>query len=346
MSLQATAPAVLPASRVPDSMDAPPLRWGIMGPGWIAERFTESVQAHTRQVIAAVGSRSLERSQAFADTFGIAAAYGSYGELAAADIDIVYVATPHTSHHSAALAALAAGKHVLIEKPIGINAAQARDIRDKAAVAGLFAAEALWTFFLPKFDAVRQLLDAGALGTLTTVIAEYGEHFEPGHRIFDPLLAGGPLLDLGTYPLALVTAVLGAPDQLRALGTGHPSGVNGQISAAMSFPGGAHAVVKTQLNNFTPTQASLVGTAATLTLDGPFNMPGGFTLSQPDGTSLRYEEPAGAHFEGLHFEAAAVARAIHAGRTSVAERPLEASILTMDVADAIRGQLGITFPGE
>ncbi|BAS07528.1 trans-1,2-dihydrobenzene-1,2-diol dehydrogenase [Arthrobacter sp. Hiyo4] len=182
----------LPASRVPDSRDAPALRWGIMGPGWIAERFTESVQAHTTQVIAAVGSRSLARSEAFADTFGVPAAYGSYEELAAAPgIDIVYVCTPHNFHQSAAILAIDAGKHVLIEKPLGLNALQARDIAARAAAADVFAAEAMWSFFLPKFDVIRQVLDAGVLGTVSTVLAEYGEHFDRSHRIFDPALAGG-----------------------------------------------------------------------------------------------------------------------------------------------------------
>ena len=153
------AAAVLPASRVPDSKDAPSLRWGIMGPGWIAERFTESVQAHSRQVIAAVGSRSLSRSKEFAEKFGVPAAYGSYEELASApDVDIVYVTTPHNFHHSAALLALEAGKHVLVEKPIGLNAEQARDIAARARSAGVFATEAMWTFFLPKFDIIRQIL--------------------------------------------------------------------------------------------------------------------------------------------------------------------------------------------
>ena len=89
----------LPDSRVPESRDAPPLRWGIMGPGWIAERFTESVQAHTSQVIAAIGSRSLDRSEAFAGRHGVLAAFGSYEELAASDVDIIYVATPHNFHY-------------------------------------------------------------------------------------------------------------------------------------------------------------------------------------------------------------------------------------------------------
>ncbi|SDW51949.1 Predicted dehydrogenase [Arthrobacter sp. cf158] len=337
----------LPESRVPDSRDAPTLRWGIMGPGWIAERFTESIQAHTGQVIAAVGSRSLSRSKTFAETFNVPAAYGSYEELAAApDVDIVYVCTPHTGHHAAALLAINAGKHVLIEKPIGLNADQARDIAARAEASGVFAAEAMWTFFLPKFDVIRQILEAGSLGTITTISAEYGEHFDETHRIFNPLLAGGPLLDLGTYPLALVTEVLGKPSRLHALGQPHASGVTAQLSAVMQFDGGAQAVVNTHLHNFTPTAATIVGSKATLSIDGPFNMPGGFDVTFPDGTRLRHSEPVGGHFEGLHYEAAAVARAIAGGNTFVDQRTLAASIRTLEVADEIRSQLGVVFPGE
>ncbi|AUI51995.1 Gfo/Idh/MocA family protein [Arthrobacter crystallopoietes] len=344
-TLNARFPDALPGSRVPDSRDAPPLRWGIAGPGWIAERFAASLQQHTRQIVAAVGSRSQERSRDFAGRFSIPAAYGSYEELAAApDVDIVYVATPHNHHHAVARLALEAGKHVLIEKPIGINARQAEDIAALAEARGLLAAEALWTFFLPKYDVVRQLLDAGALGQLVTVLAEYGEHFEPGHRIFDPKLAGGPLLDLGTYPLAFISSVLGLPETVHAVGTPHPAGVNGQISAVMDFAGGVHAVISTNLYGFTPTTATIVGTEATLTLDGPFNAPGGFTVRTADGRELRYEEPPGDHVAGLHFQAAAVARAIAAGGLEVAERPLAESIKTMRLADELRGQLGISFP--
>lgn len=335
----------LPHSRVPESRDAPSLRWGIMAPGWIAERFTESIQAHTGQVIAAVGSRSLNRSKAFAEAFDIPAAYGSYEELAAApDVDIVYVCTPHTGHHAAAVLAIDAGKHVLVEKPIGLDADQARDIAARAEAAGVFAAEAMWTFFLPKFDVIRQILDAGTLGTITTVVAEYGEHFDPSHRIFNPDLAGGPLLDLGTYPLALVTEVLGRPRYLRAVGQPHESGVNAQLSAVMQFDGGAQAVVNTHVHNFTPTAATIVGSKATLVIDGPFNMPGAFEIRFPDGSRLRHDEPAGGHFEGLHYEAAAVARAIAAGSTQSSERTLAASIRTLEVADEIRRQLGVVFP--
>lgn len=316
-----------------------------MGPGWIAERFTESLQAHTRQVIAAVGSRSLSRSKSFAEAYNIPAAYGSYEELAAApDVDIIYVCTPHTGHHAAAVLAIDAGKHVLIEKPLGLDADQARDIAERSEAAGVFAAEAMWTFFLPKFDVIRQILDAGTLGTITTVVAEYGEHFDPTHRIFDPQLAGGPLLDLGTYPLALITEVLGSPRRLHALGQPHESGVNAQLSAVMQFDDGAQAVVNAHLHNFTPTAATIVGSQATLVIEGPFNMPGAFEVRFPDGRRLRHEEPSGGHYEGLHFEAAAVARAVAAGKMQLSQRTLAASIRTLEVADEIRRQLGVVFP--
>lgn len=222
------------------------------------------------------------RSKAFADTYDEPTAYRSYEDLAAApDLDVIYVSTPHNFHLGAAMLAIDAGKHVLIEKPIGLTAGQGRDIAARASAAGVFAAEAMWSFFLPKFDVIRQVLEAGMLGTVTTVLAEYGEHFERRHRIFDPALAGGPLLDLGTYPLALITEVLGAPESLHAVGQTHESGVSAQLSAIMKFPGGSQAVMNTQMHNFTPAAATIVGSDAMLTIDGPFNTPGGFKNSLP-----------------------------------------------------------------
>jgi predicted dehydrogenase len=338
-------PAALPESRVPDSRDAPILNWGIAGPGWIAERFTESVKAHTTQNIAAVGSRSAARAAEFAAKHSIPASHGSYKELAQdPDVDIVYVATPHPQHFDVAMTAIEAGKHVLVEKPMGITAEQVRAMAQAARAKNVFAAEALWTFFLPKFDVITQLLESGALGTLVNVLAEYGEHFEPGHRIFDPALAGGPLMDLGTYPLAFATRVLGAPTTVAAIGTAHPAGVNSQLSTVLGFSSGAQGIVNTQLHNFTPTDAVVTGTEATLHIDGPFNMPGGFTLRHFDGRELRYEDTPGAHFEGLHYEAAAVARSIAAGLQQTPQRPLEDTLTTLELADEIRRQTGIEFP--
>jgi predicted dehydrogenase len=340
-------PAVLPTSRVPDSMDAPPLRWGVIGTGWIAQRFIRSLQRHTRQQVAAVGSRTEQAARRFADTFAVPIAYGSYEALVAdPQIDVVYVATPHNVHHPCALLALNAGKHVLVEKPLALNATQAAEIADLAARQGVFCMEALWTFFLPKFDVIAQLLADGVLGELRSVIADHGEFFTPDHRIMRHDLAGGPLLDLGTYPIALAVAMLGEPQWVHASGQPAPSGVNGQASAILTTPGGNQSVIHTTLFSNTPTTATIAGTDATLTLAGPFFTPGDFVLTSSDQQHrLEFTEPKIGH-DGLHFQAAEVARRIGSGERESPVRPLADSIATLRVVDEIRRQLGIVFNEE
>lgn len=339
----------LPAARTPDPMEAPPLRWGILGTGWIASRFAASLRSHTTQQVYAVGSRSRDTADEFAGAVGAPAAYGSYeGLVADPTVDVVYVATPHNFHHAHARLALEAGKHVVVEKPMGLDAAECRDLAEVAAARGLFLMEAMWTLFLPKYDVIRQLLERGALGTVHSVLADMGEHFGPEHRIMRADLAGGPLYDLGTYPVTLATWVLGAPEEVRAVGTGapaelSPSGVNGQTAVLLRTAAGGVAALHTTLLGETPTTATLVGSEATLVIDGPFYQPGGFTLTPHGGEALRYDEPRAGH-AGLHFEAAEAARRIAAGELESPLRPLADTIATMEVMDAIRAQLPAPTP--
>jgi predicted dehydrogenase len=321
-------------------MAAPALRWGVLGTGWIAERFVRALQRSTRQRVVAVGSRERARSAEFAARHGLARGFGSYEELVAdRGVDVVYVATPHNAHLPCARLALEAGKPVLVEKPLGVDAREARELAELAAARALFCMEALWTFFLPKFDVVRQLLEAGALGEIRTVLADNGEWFEAGHRIMRADLAGGPMLDLGTYPISLATWVLGPPERVLAAAQPHPAGVNGQTAAILTDARGNQAVIQTSLWANTPTSATLAGTEATLSLPGPFYQPGDFTLSAPDGRALRYSEPAVAH-DALYFQAAEVARRISAGALESPLRPLADSIATLQVADEIRLSAG------
>jgi predicted dehydrogenase len=276
---------------------------------------------------------------------GLRKAYGEYDDLVAADdLDIIYVATPHNAHHEGVTLALNAGKNVLVEKPIALNRAQAAEMVDLARRKKLFFAEALWTFFLPKFDVLRQLLEAKAIGEIRSVYTEYGEYFTRDHRIFDPKLAGGPLLDLGTYPISLLAEILGVPRNVVGLGTMDPSGVNGQLSAILVDAAGNQGVVSTTLYGFTPTNAILVGTEGTIRFDSPFHLPGSFTVQSADASqTLRYEEPSGRHFEGLYYEAAEVARRITAGELETPCRLLQGSLDTMETLDMIRRAVGIKF---
>jgi predicted dehydrogenase len=338
-------PTSLPASRIKPSSDAPVLRWGVLGSGWIAERFIESARAHTKQEIVAVGSRTKDRAEEFASRMGLKNAYADYEEFVAADnLDVIYVATPHNLHHEGVTLALNAGKHVFVEKPIALNHAQAVAMVELARRKKLFFAEALWTFYLPKFDVLRQLLETKAIGEIKSVYTDYGEYFTRDHRIFNPKLAGGPLLDLGTYAVSLVTEILGVPKRVVGIGQPDPSGVNGQLSAILTDVEGKHGTVSTTLYGFTPTNAVIVGTEGTIRFDGPFNLPGPFEVISADGSQiLRYEEPSGRHFEGLHYEAAEVARRITAGDLETPYRPLDSSVNTMATMDMIRHSIGIDF---
>lgn len=338
---------VLPRPRTPDPHDAPALRWGILGPGWIAQRFVESLQANTRQQVVAVGSRSQDRASDFAARWSLPKAHRSYEALFDdPDVDVVYIATTHPSHRDNAIAALNAGKHVLVEKPLALDAEGAREIAAAAADANRFAGEAMWTKFLPKFDVIRQLLDDGVLGEVRTVLADHGEFFTPDHRIYEAELAGGPLLDLGTYPIALAHMVFGSFTSVVAQGQAVGPGLLGQISAMLSDAVGNQAVLHTTILSDTPTSATISGRAATLHVDGPFFMPGPFTVTRhrghPDdpGRVLRYDEKPGVQADGLHYAAAEAARLIADGRTESEVHPLRYAIATLAVADEIRRQLG------
>lgn len=333
-------PAMLPHPRTPDPMDAPPLRWGVMGPGWIAERFVRALQEHTRQAVVAVASRSAERAAAFAARWGVLHVHATYEALAADPyVDVVYVATTHPSHHRCALLALEGGKHTLVEKPLALDAGQAREIAAAAERTGRFCAEALWSFFLPRFDVLRQVVEWGVLGELRTVLADHGEHFGPEHRIMRADPAGGPLLDLGTYPVALAVDLLGRPDRVLAAGQPALSGANGQTSVLMAHSGGNQSVLHTTVLSATPTTAVVAGTAATLTLPGPFFMPGEVVVRSNDGrrTSTWTEPPVG--HDALHYQAAEVARCVADGRRESPLRPLADSVRTLEVLDAVRRQL-------
>jgi predicted dehydrogenase len=342
-----TIPAQMPLPRVPNSMAAPILRWGVMGTGWIAERFVEALQQHTRQQVVAVGSRTLDGAITFAKRFDLRAGHGSYQELVAdAEVDVVYIATPHNVHYPCAVLALDAGKHVLVEKPLALNASEALRIAQLAERRGLFCMEGMWTFSLPRYDVVRQLLESGVLGELHTVIADHGERFPRSHRIMRHDLAGGPLLDLGSYPIALANAVLGMPERVHAIGSPAPSGVNGQTAIVLGHPAGGQSAIHTTLLSDTPTTATIAGTKATLTLPGPFFAPGDVVLTEVGGRRrIGYTEPAIGH-RGLHYQAAEVARRIAAGERSSPRRPLQASIDTLAVMDEIRRQTGVTFAEE
>ena len=336
----------LPTARTPDPMQAPALRWGIIGTGWIAQRFVEALRASTTQRVVGVGSRNAERSAHFAARMDIEHSFGSFEELIGSDVvDVLYVATEHRAHLACARLALEGGKPVLVEKPLTINASQAQELADLAAERGVFCMEAFWTYSLPKFDVIRQILDIGMLGELQTVLADNGEDLTGHRRVMSPEMAGGPMLDLGTYVFGLAHWVLGPQQVVGAAGQNHASGINGQLAALLVDDAGRQSVLHASVMANTPVTAFIAGSAASLVFTSAFYRPGGFEVRFVDGEVLVYDEEPGAQ-EALFWQACEVARCVSEGKLESPLRPLAASVATLRTMDDVRHELGISYPGE
>ena len=338
-------PSALPESSAIPVRGGPALNWGVLGPGGIADAFVSTLHANSDQRMLGVGSRSLERAAAFAAKHGIPNSYGSYEALVGSpDLDVVYIAAPHSEHRDLALLALAAGKHVLVEKPIALSAAEAREIAAAAAAAGLFAMEAMWTRFQPKSTVIRQLLDDGVLGDLRLSTADLGFRFEfdPNHRLFDMELGGGALLDLGVYPVWFNHFVMGVPDAIRASGSLGSTGVDDQAALTFEYANGARGIAVATMLAQTRSGAEIAGTAARIEVEPNFIAAGGFTLHGADGVRLDWRDnhEFSQFSGGLVWQAAAVAKHISDGRTEAPEHPLSTTIAVLETIDDARTQLG------
>lgn len=330
-----------------DPRTAPTLRWGVLGPGGIAHTFARAVTEHTAAEVVAVGSRSRERAEQFAVEYDIPSVHQGYEALVAdPSVEAVYVASPHSEHRDHALLAIAAGKHVLVEKSFARNAAEAQEVVDAARAAGVFCMEAMWTRFLPHVVALRSVVERGEIGELVGVIADHGQafgHMPPTHRLHNPDLAGGALLDLGVYPVSFAHDLLGVPERIQALGSKTPTGVDGQISIALGYGERVQASLHTTLWSKTATTAVVAGTEGRIEVDGSFYTPTSFRVIRNDGTWWAFDRDVEG---GFQYQAAEVARRIAEGATESQVISLDDTLAVMRTMDEIRRQVGVAYPGE
>ena len=332
---------------VPDPMSAPPLRWGVLAPGGIAAKFVDNVSRFTAGQVVAVGSRDAGRAAKFAAEHSVARSYGSYRELVEdPQVEAVYVASPHSEHRDHALLAIGAGKHVLVEKAFTVNAAQAEEVFDAARAAGVFAMEAMWTRHLPHVAALRAAIERGEIGDVVTLVADHGQNMlalPPTHRMHDPALAGGALLDLGVYPVSFAHDLLGVPDEVVALGSLTPAGVDGQVSIVLGHGGRAQASLHTTLRARTATTAVISGTEGRIEVAGSFYGTTSFEVHRLDGTWWAWDRPVEG---GFQFQAAEVARRVADGEAESPRMPWRGTVEVLRTMDEIRRQVGVRYPGE
>lgn len=331
----------------PQGLSDGQLRWGILGTGFVAGLQTQDL-VNNGFTVQAVGSRSLATGIDFSKKFGIPTVHGSYEALIAdPDVDVIYIATPHTFHHAHTLLALHAGKHALVEKPFAMNAEEVREILDLAQTKGLVALEAMWTRFLPHMIRIRELVSSGKLGDIKKVVASHNQNLpkDPAHRLNNPALGGGALLDLGIYPVSFAIDILGVPATITASASMTPTGVDGQTVAIFGYDNGEQAVIDCQLNATAANTAAIIGTDGWIDIEPVWYTPSAFTAYAADGTVLeRFDKPV--KDRGMQFQAAELERLVHSRATSGDVLPASESLAVMKTMDAIRAQIGLRYNAD
>ncbi len=323
------------------------IRWGILGTGTIARKFAEGLRVVPGAELVAVGSRARATADTFGRAFDVPHRHDTYEALAAdPDVDVVYVATPHTLHRDNTLLCLDEGKPVLCEKPFAINTDQASEMVSAARERGLFLMEAMWNRYNPVVLEAERLLQDGAIGEVRMLVADLGlgAPFDPRNRLFDIELGGGALLDLGVYPVAMAFLAFGAPDRVATLAHLGSTGVDERAGIVFSYEDGRLAVLNTSLMEKTPSDAVFFGAGGSLRLHGPIYCPTAITLARA-GEKERRIEPA---VEGnvYNYEAVEVMRCLRVGELESPAMTLEESLAIMRTLDAIRAEWGLRYPGE
>ena len=334
--------ALFPDADVAPLRGGAALRWGVLAPGDIARDFTATMHANTDQRVVAVGSRSVDRAAAFGERHGVPRTYGSYDQLVADDdVDVVYVAAPHTEHLPLALLAIRAGKHVLVEKPLATSAEDGERIAAAARAAGVFAGEAMWTRYLPQSSVLRQVIDRGDLGDVRLATADVGWALgdAPAPRMTDPALAGGTVLDAGVYGFWFARFAIGAPIEVHASGTVLDTGVEDQAVALLRGDDGRAATVTTTMAGTNTGLGSITGTRGTARFLDPYVFPARFAVTigsdehvWEDGSGLRLRD-------GLAWQTTAVAQAISDGLTDSPVHPIAEAVGVLRTIDEVRRQV-------
>jgi predicted dehydrogenase len=330
-----------------------PLQWGVVATGRIAHRVTRDLACLEDAALYAVSSRSAASARGFAEEHGFATSYHDtaaatgYQQLFADPlVDVVYIATPHAQHFEVARAALDAGKHVLCEKPLTINAREAGELARLAGEQGLFLMEAVWTRFLPATRRALELVGSGAIGTVRWVQADLGfpAVYDPADRLWDPAAGGGALLDLAVYPLTWAVAALGFPTRLTAAGHLNQDGVDVQNTLTLEYPEGAAAQLTSSLSAAGPGMATLGGTAGWIRTGSPLYRPKSLEICGLDGRVRVEEFPE--ETEGFIHELRETARCIRAGLQESPLMPWAETVQMMQLLDEARQQLGLQYPND
>lgn len=319
---------------------------GILGAGNIARKMAHTINNMDNAALCAIGSRSLEKAQQFAQELGIPKAYGSYEELAADDtLDLIYIATPHSRHYEDALLCLNSGRNVLCEKPFTVNAKQAESLFALAKEKGLFIGEAMWTRFLPMRFKLDEILASGVIGEVSSLTANLGYSIAQKERLKKPELAGGALLDLGVYTINFALMVFGSEgiSDISSCCTKNEYGVDSHNTIVINYKDGKTAILHSNMCSNTDNRGMIYGDKGRIEFCNTNNCEG-IIVSLNDGTVTHYDTPP--QITGFEYQAAAALKAISDRRIECPEHPHSEILHTMQIMDSCRAQWGMIYPFE
>jgi len=320
------------------------IRWGILGPGRIAHKFAQDLLTLPEAQLYAVASSSQQRADEFAKQYGATHAFGKYDDLLTlSDLDVVYVATPHTLHYENVLMLLKAGIAVLGEKPFAMNSQQVQEMVETARQNKVFLMEALWSRFMPGIVQALDLARSGTIGKVVSVKADFGfkAQFSPEGRLFNKALGGGALLDIGIYPLFLSYLMLGKPVSIKASATFGSTGTDEQCGMVLTYTDGQLALLDCTLQAKTDCIGIIQGELGQLRIHSRFHETKAITLH------LEEQEPTLFDFDrntfGYDYEAKHVMQCLAEGRTESPLWSLDDSINLMALLDAVGAEAGIAY---
>lgn len=319
-------------------------KWGIIGPGKIANKFAVALSRVPGATLWAVASRDEVKAKAFAEKHGAEKHYNTYEAIAAdPDIDVIYIATPHTFHHAHTLMCLENKKAVLCEKPMSVNYASTKQMISVARDNNVFLMEALWTRFLPITNKVLELISEGVIGDVKFVKADFGTifPFNADSRIYNVKLGGGSLLDIGVYPLFLTLLLLGKPDEIKSMAHLAVTGADETMSVSLSYKNGNMASVFSTFAGHTPLTADITGTKGCIFLPVPWYKGSSIIVKTNAGEETNIAVPYGDN--GFEFEIEEVNRCLDNGLTESSLLTLDFSLMMSKVVDDISKQCGLTY---
>ncbi|MCI8300814.1 MAG: Gfo/Idh/MocA family oxidoreductase [Lachnospiraceae bacterium] len=322
------------------------MKFAILAPGTIAHAMAEAVSGLEKVQRYAVASRDYGRAERFARQWGFEKAYGSYEEmLQDPQVELVYVASPHSHHYEHAKMCLMHGKHVLVEKAFTVNAVQAEELVRLSREKGLLLAEAIWTRYMPSRQMIDEILESGVLGTVTSLTANLGYVLPHVERMQNPQLAGGALLDLGVYPINFaLMAFHEKVKEVHAAAVMSPKGVDWMNSITLSFEDGKMAVLHSDMLAQTDRQGVISGDQGYLEVQNINNCEEIRVFDLERKMTARYQAPE--QINGYEYEVLACIKAIEEGKVECPQMPHSETLRVMKLMDHIREQWGMVFPCE